>query len=41
MIHISTDEVFGSIKKGFRSNENSPYKPLNPYAATKAASPLN
>ena len=38
MIHISTDEVFGSIKKGLRSNENSPYKPLNPYAATKAAS---
>ena len=38
MIHISTDEVFGSIKKGLRSNENSPYRPLNPYAATKAAS---
>ena len=38
MIHVSTDEVFGSIKKGSRSNENSPYKPLNPYAATKAAS---
>ena len=38
LIHVSTDEVFGSIKKNLRSNENSPYKPLNPYAATKAAS---
>ncbi len=38
LIHISTDEVFGSIKKGSRSDENSPYRPLNPYAATKAAS---
>tara|TARA_B100000902_G_scaffold364678_1_gene384841 strand:+ start:170 stop:1183 length:1014 start_codon:yes stop_codon:yes gene_type:complete len=38
LIHISTDEVFGSVKKNLRTNENSPYKPLNPYAATKAAS---
>tara|TARA_B100000900_G_C20563714_1_gene710066 strand:+ start:413 stop:1426 length:1014 start_codon:yes stop_codon:yes gene_type:complete len=38
LIHVSTDEVFGSIKKNLRTNENSPYKPLNPYAATKAAS---
>ena len=38
LIHISTDEVFGSVKKNFRTDENSPYKPLNPYAATKAAS---
>ncbi len=38
LIHISTDEVFGSVKKNLRTNENSPYRPLNPYAATKAAS---
>jgi len=38
LIHVSTDEVFGSIEKNLRTNENSPYKPLNPYAATKAAS---
>ena len=38
LIHISTDEVFGSVKKNLRTDENSPYKPLNPYAATKAAS---
>ena len=37
-IHISTDEVFGNVKKNFRTDEKSPYKPLNPYAATKAAS---
>ncbi len=37
-IHISTDEVFGNVKKNLRTVEESPYKPLNPYAATKAAS---
>ena len=37
LIHISTDEVFGDILKG-RSNENYPYKPSSPYAATKASS---
>ena len=34
-IQISTDEVFGSIKKGAFS-ENSPFKPSSPYAASKA-----
>ena len=29
-IHISTDEVYGSIKKG-KFNENSNYKPNSPY----------
>ena len=38
LIHISTDEVFGNVKKNLRTVEESPYKPLNPYAATKAAS---
>ena len=37
LIHISTDEVFGDILYG-RSNENYPYKPSSPYAASKAAS---
>ena len=36
-IHISTDEVYGSIKKG-SFTENSPYNPSSPYSATKAAS---
>ena len=35
-VHISTDEVFGSINKG-EFNENSPYRPNSPYAASKAA----
>ena len=37
LIHISTDEVYGDILKG-RSNENYPYLPSSPYAASKAAS---
>jgi dTDP-glucose 4,6-dehydratase len=35
--HISTDEVYGSIKEG-SFNETSPYRPNSPYAASKAAS---
>ena len=37
MIHVSTDEVYGDIKKNERSNENFSYKPSSPYSATKAA----
>ena len=37
LIHISTDEVYGDILKG-RSNEDFPYKPSSPYAASKASS---
>jgi dTDP-glucose 4,6-dehydratase len=37
LIHISTDEVYGDILKG-RSNEEYPYQPSSPYAASKAAS---
>jgi dTDP-glucose 4,6-dehydratase len=37
LIHISTDEVYGDMLKG-RSDENHPYKPSSPYAASKAAS---
>jgi len=37
LIHISTDEVFGDLKKG-RSNEKFTYNPSSPYAASKASS---
>jgi len=37
LIHISTDEVYGDVLIG-RSNENYPYKPSSPYAASKASS---
>jgi len=38
--HVSTDEVFGSLKLGIPSkfNERTPYNPRSPYAASKAAS---
>jgi dTDP-glucose 4,6-dehydratase len=37
--HISTDEVFGSLKAGEPAwTEESPYAPNSPYAASKAAS---
>ncbi|MCM8811675.1 MAG: dTDP-glucose 4,6-dehydratase [Candidatus Omnitrophica bacterium] len=36
-IHISTDEVYGSLERGTAS-ESSPLSPSNPYAASKAAS---
>lgn len=35
-LHISTDEVYGSIKEGFFT-ETSPLNPSSPYAASKAA----
>lgn len=34
-IHISTDEVYGSVEEGF-SREDDPLKPSNPYSASKA-----
>lgn len=36
-IHISTDEVYGSIENGYFT-EKSNYSPRNPYSASKAAS---
>jgi dTDP-glucose 4,6-dehydratase len=37
-IQVSTDEVFGSLKRNENKfHENSPYKPKNPYSASKAA----
>ena len=39
LIHVSTDEVFGSLgHDDFGFTENTPYNPRNPYSATKAAS---
>ena len=38
-VHVSTDEVYGSIPRGF-TPENHPLSPSSPYAASKAASDL-
>ncbi len=35
-IHISTDEIYGSVPSGF-SDENSPIRPSNPYSSSKAS----
>ena len=37
LVHISTDEVYGDLKKKERSNEYYPYKPSSPYSASKAS----
>lgn len=39
MIHVSTDEVYGSLFEG-SADEDYPLKPNSPYAASKAASDL-
>ena len=39
MLHVSTDEVFGSLLTG-TANEFSKFNPSSPYAATKAAAEL-
>ena len=40
-VHVSTDEVFGSLSyKESEFNIDSPYRPNSPYAASKAASDL-
>lgn len=38
MIHVSTDEVFGSLSDEGAFNEQSRYKPNSPYSASKASS---
>ncbi len=38
LLHVSTDEVFGSLGGCGRFNESTPYDPHSPYAASKAAS---
>lgn len=37
-LHVSTDEVFGSVDGNFRTPEDTPYHPNSPYSASKAAS---
>ncbi len=37
-LHISTDEVFGSLNEKGYFNENSKYDPRSPYSASKASS---
>ena len=39
-IHISTDEVYGSLEETGSFNEKSPIRPNSPYAASKASSDL-
>ncbi len=36
-LHVSTDEVFGSLGTSGRFEETTPYAPRSPYAASKAA----
>eukprot|EP01037_Dinobryon_pediforme_P025850 gene25850-28156_t len=37
-LHVSTDEVYGSLGPEGHFSETSPYKPSSPYSASKAAS---
>ena len=39
MLHISTDEVYGSVEVG-SSTETDPLEPRSPYSASKAGSDL-
>ena len=39
-IHISSDEVYGDIKKKHKSKEEDPYNPSSPYSASKASGDL-
>ena len=40
LIHISTDEVYGDIKKNCKSKEEDRYNPSSPYSASKASGDL-
>lgn len=37
-VHVSTDEVYGSLGEDGRFFEDTPYQPSSPYSASKAAS---
>lgn len=39
-VHVSTDEVYGSLKEEGYFTEKSPIKPSSPYSASKASSDL-
>jgi dTDP-glucose 4,6-dehydratase len=40
LLHVSTDEVYGSLGPEGHFTENSPYAPRSPYSASKASSDL-
>ena len=40
LVHISTDEVYGDIKKNYKSKEEDAYNPSSPYSASKASGDL-
>ena len=40
LIHISTDEVYGDIKRNHKSKESDAYNPSSPYSASKASGDL-
>ncbi len=39
-VHISTDEVYGSLEEPVEADENFPLRPSSPYSAAKAGSDL-
>jgi len=39
-VHVSTDEVYGSLEPPIEAGENFPLRPSSPYAAAKAGSDL-
>jgi len=39
-VHISTDEIYGTLEEDGSFSEESPFRPNSPYAATKAAADL-
>ena len=39
-VHVSTDEVYGSLDAPLEADENYPLKPSSPYSASKAGSDL-
>jgi dTDP-glucose 4,6-dehydratase len=40
MLHVSTDEVYGSIDAPHDADESYPLKPSSPYSSSKAGSDL-
>lgn len=39
-VHVSTDEVYGSLEEPLEADENYPLRPSSPYSASKAGSDL-
>lgn len=39
-VHVSTDEVYGSLEEPLEADENFPLNPSSPYSSTKAGSDL-